>query len=88
MRGSGANWGGCQVWVSLDGTQYRQLDTVYGGARYGTLSAAAGAGATRATGAGAATTASHAATLPISRAARSGAGVRAHAVTGSYPRLT
>lgn len=32
------NWGGCEVWVSDDGTTYRQIDTIFGGARYGTLS--------------------------------------------------
>lgn len=46
VRGSGANWGGCQVWVSLDGTNYKQVGVVYGGARYGSLSASAAAGAT------------------------------------------
>lgn len=30
-------WGGCHVWVSSDGTRYRQMGTVQGGARYGTL---------------------------------------------------
>lgn len=45
IRGSGSNWGGCQVWSSLDGTNYRQVGTVYGGARYGALSASASAGA-------------------------------------------
>jgi hypothetical protein len=46
VSGAGANWGGCQVWVSLDGTNYKSLGTVYGAARFGTLSAAASAGAT------------------------------------------
>lgn len=45
VRGSGANWGGAQVWVSFDGTNYRQMGTVYGGARFGTLSAAVTSGA-------------------------------------------
>lgn len=44
VRGSGADWGGCQVWVSLDGTSYQLMATVYGGARYGTLSASAAGG--------------------------------------------
>lgn len=39
VRGGGSNWGGCQVWVSVDGTSYRQIDTVYGGSRYGSLAA-------------------------------------------------
>jgi len=44
-RGTTAMWGGCQVWVSLDGSNYRKIGTVYGGARYGTLSAGASGGA-------------------------------------------
>lgn len=40
--GVGANWGGCNVWVSLDGTSYKQTGTINGGSRMGTLSAAAG----------------------------------------------
>lgn len=47
VRGSSAQWGGCQVWVSLDGTTYKRAGVLNGGARYGTLSAsAAGASAT------------------------------------------
>lgn len=46
VRGSGTAWGGCQVWVSLDGTRYKQTGVIYGGARYGTLSAAVASGAT------------------------------------------
>jgi hypothetical protein len=42
VRGSGANWGGAQVWSSLDGTNYQMLGTVYGSARYGTLASAIG----------------------------------------------
>lgn len=37
VRGSSANWGGCQVWLSLDGSEYRQVGTVVGPARYGTV---------------------------------------------------
>ncbi|MEO8804634.1 MAG: phage tail protein [Burkholderiaceae bacterium] len=37
VRGSAAAWGGCRVWVSLDGTNYKQIATIYGGARYGAL---------------------------------------------------
>jgi hypothetical protein len=40
--GAGANWGGCNVWTSLDGTNYKQVGTVYGPARSGTLSTVAG----------------------------------------------
>lgn len=39
VTGSTANWGGCQVWVSNDGTGYRQVSTIYGGCRYGELTA-------------------------------------------------
>jgi hypothetical protein len=42
VRGSSANWGGAQVWSSLDGTNYQMLGTVYGPARYGTLASAIG----------------------------------------------
>lgn len=45
VKGSGANWGGAQVWVSQDGTNYKQIGLVYGSARAGTLSANASAGA-------------------------------------------
>lgn len=37
------NWGGCQVWVSLDGSNYKQVGVINGGSRYGTLNAAAAA---------------------------------------------
>ncbi|EXC25542.1 phage tail protein [Acinetobacter sp. 809848] len=33
----GINWGGCNVWVSLDDTTYEMIGTVYGSARYGQL---------------------------------------------------
>lgn len=36
---AGSQWGGCHVWASLDGTTYKQVGTVRGGARYGTLTA-------------------------------------------------
>lgn len=42
--GTGANWGGCNVWVSLDGTGYRNIGTVYDGARYGHLTGAISGG--------------------------------------------
>jgi hypothetical protein len=40
------NWGGAQVWVSSDGTNYKQIGVVYGPARAGTLSANVAAGDT------------------------------------------
>jgi hypothetical protein len=42
--GAGANWGGCTVWVSLDGTSYSQKGILYGGATYGALTGAISAG--------------------------------------------
>lgn len=45
VKGSGVTWGGCNVWVSLDGTSYRRAGTVYGASHYGALSSAASAGA-------------------------------------------
>lgn len=33
----GVNWGGCNVWVSLDDTTYERIGTIYGSARYGNL---------------------------------------------------
>lgn len=41
--GLSANWGGCHVWVSLDGSNYKQVGTINGGSRYGTLASAAAA---------------------------------------------
>src|SRR5438067_5163127 len=35
----GANWGGCQIWVSLDGTTYAYAGTIYRGGRQGVLAA-------------------------------------------------
>lgn len=40
---SAVAWGGCNVYASLDGTRYKQIGVVYGGARYGSLSAGCGA---------------------------------------------
>lgn len=40
--GSGQYWGGANVWVSLDGTNYKQIGTLNGPSRYGALSTAAG----------------------------------------------
>jgi len=33
------NYGGCRVWLSLDGVHYREQGTIWGSSRYGTLSA-------------------------------------------------
>lgn len=33
----GSNWGGCNVWASLDNTTYEMIGTIYGSARYGQL---------------------------------------------------
>jgi hypothetical protein len=33
----GINWGGCNVWVSIDNTTYELIGTIYGSARYGEL---------------------------------------------------
>lgn len=34
----GPNWGGCEVWASLDGTNYERQGVVNGPARFGTIS--------------------------------------------------
>jgi hypothetical protein len=44
VRSPGATWGGCTVWVSLDGDTYRALGRVTGDARMGQLSAPITAG--------------------------------------------
>ncbi|AMW78659.1 hypothetical protein AMD27_07010 [Acinetobacter sp. TGL-Y2] len=33
----GINWGGCNVWASIDNTTYEMIGSIYGSARYGTL---------------------------------------------------
>lgn len=43
---AGSLWGGCNVWASLDGLNYKQVGTVRGGARYGTITAALASGGT------------------------------------------
>ena len=43
--GQSADWGGCNVWVSMDGSTYKQLGKVTAGARYGTITGALAAGA-------------------------------------------
>jgi hypothetical protein len=35
----GAHWGGCQIWLSLDGTTYAYAGTIYRGGRQGVLTA-------------------------------------------------
>lgn len=43
-RGDGPDWGGCSVWVSLDGTTYTGLGRIEGGSRCGQLTAAVSGG--------------------------------------------
>ena len=38
-RGVSANWGGCDVWLSMDGNNYAWVDRMYGGSKYGHLTA-------------------------------------------------
>ncbi len=40
----GANYGGCEVWISLDGTGYSKAGEINGRSSYGTLTAALAAG--------------------------------------------
>ncbi|HWB50166.1 MAG TPA: hypothetical protein VG651_13730 [Stellaceae bacterium] len=40
IASGGAGWGGCQVWISTDGSHYALAGTIYRGARQGVLSAA------------------------------------------------
>jgi hypothetical protein len=42
VAGANSAWGGCNVWVSFDGTNYAQVGTVNSPARYGILSAVLG----------------------------------------------
>jgi hypothetical protein len=39
IASGGPDWGGCQVWISLDNTTYALAGTIYRGARQGTLTA-------------------------------------------------
>lgn len=39
VSGQISSWGGCHAWASLDGSTYKKVGTVHGGARYGTLTA-------------------------------------------------
>lgn len=49
-RGSGDNWGGCEVWISFDGTSYIRAGDITNPARYGTLSASISSGSPGAVG--------------------------------------
>jgi hypothetical protein len=40
IASGGANWGGCQIWVSSDGSTYAIAGTLYRGGRQGVLTAA------------------------------------------------
>lgn len=42
VAGNSPEWGGCNVWVSYTGTDYKLMGTAYGGARYGALTASLG----------------------------------------------
>ena len=42
VTGAGSVWGGCRVWVSLDGLNYKDMGRLYGGSRYGQLTASMG----------------------------------------------
>jgi hypothetical protein len=44
VAGINPNWGGCNIWTSIDGTNYQMIGTQYGASRYGVLSAALAAG--------------------------------------------
>src|SRR5713226_1742084 len=39
IASGGADWGGCQIWISSDGNTYALAGTLYRGARQGLLSA-------------------------------------------------
>lgn len=39
LSGTSDLWGGCSIWVSLDGSTYKKQGQIFGGARYGTLTA-------------------------------------------------
>ncbi len=39
IASGGVDWGGCQVWISTDGSHYALAGTIYRGARQGVLSA-------------------------------------------------
>ena len=37
LTGNNINWGGCSIWTSLDGSSYKRVNRIFGGARYGQL---------------------------------------------------
>jgi hypothetical protein len=37
IRSASATWGGCRVWTSTDGTNYKNTGIIYGPARFGTI---------------------------------------------------
>lgn len=37
VKGSDPKWGGCRIWVSMDGTNYRQIGSISAPARYGKI---------------------------------------------------
>jgi hypothetical protein len=39
ISGASPDWGGCHVWISLDGSTYQRIGTIHGGARMGVLTA-------------------------------------------------
>jgi hypothetical protein len=43
VKGNSVNWGGCTVWVSLDGATYKKAGAIYGASRFGSLSASSAA---------------------------------------------
>jgi hypothetical protein len=45
IASGGAQWGGCQVWISTDGSAYGLAGTIYRGARQGVLTATLAAAA-------------------------------------------
>ncbi|MEA9980165.1 hypothetical protein, partial [Pseudomonas sp. RTS4] len=40
VTGQSTMWGGCTIWVSLDGNTYKRFGVVESGARYGYLTSA------------------------------------------------
>src|SRR5580704_10481446 len=50
IASGGANWGGCQAWISTDGNTYGLAGTIYKGARQGVLTASLPAAADPDTG--------------------------------------
>lgn len=44
VNSTSATWGGCRVWLSMDGSNYRQLATINGGSRVGRITGPVAAG--------------------------------------------